>query len=282
MFYDPALAAAEIDLIPVVDRRNDEAAAFHRRAARMVDVLRRGALEQHFGIGAGEWLGPQIGASECGAVDGVVDARIAPDRSQDAMLDVIEAERLALDCDELLAPWADGEEAGRNVDVADASQGIVRKHGPDGDGVVEIDPESELLRRSELADWRRRESIDIGREGVAVGAADRAIGDAIDAVVAGSEIFPQKSAPCSMIDARSRAGVVLLPARPKLGPRRRQCLAPHEEEGAGKDKRSSGLLRHGEAGPWRQSSRRPASKPNKAGSQSRQVLCGAARSTIAR
>src|SRR5258708_5071449 len=84
------------------------------------------------------------------------------------MLDVIEAERLALDRDQLLAPWPNGEKPRRDVDVADAPHRIVREYGPDGDRIVEIDPEGELLRLSEPADRRCREGIDIERERVAI------------------------------------------------------------------------------------------------------------------
>ncbi len=112
MLDDGAFGAAEIGLVPDVDRGDGELAFGDRGPARVVDVIARRLVEQPLGVGRGERLGLQVRAAERGAVDGVMDARVAPDRPQDAVLDIVEAERLAFDRDQLLAPGAEENSPG--------------------------------------------------------------------------------------------------------------------------------------------------------------------------
>ena len=62
------------------------------------------------------------------------------------MLDVVQRERLTFDRDQLGAPRAVREQARRDVDVANAGDGIVVEDDPDGKRVVEVDPVGELFR----------------------------------------------------------------------------------------------------------------------------------------
>src|SRR5919106_5080033 len=101
---DAAFAAAEILLEPVVDLGSDEFIGLELGAARMIDIGPRRFVE-HAGDGrTGERPVLQVRAADGRAIHGVVDPPVIPDRPQNAMLDVVERERIALDRDQFLVP----------------------------------------------------------------------------------------------------------------------------------------------------------------------------------
>ncbi len=65
MLDDAALAAAEIGLVPDIDRRHGEPAAGDRGAARIIDVVARRLVEEGRGVGRGERL-PLAGSGSRG------------------------------------------------------------------------------------------------------------------------------------------------------------------------------------------------------------------------
>ena len=132
------------------------------------------------------------------------------------MLDIVQRQRLALDGDQLFTPGAVFEQAGRDIDVADTGEGIVIEHRADGQRVVEVDPEGQLLRPVELADRRRRESIDVAFERLPVGGANLGIAHAHDPVGAAAKIATKKIIPDGMVDRE--AGTLLMgkPPRPQF------------------------------------------------------------------
>src|SRR5215469_14416178 len=103
-----------------LDRGNGQPASGDRSAARIIDIVPRRLVEQDFGVACGESRGQQVGAPQSGAVDCVMDTRITPNRAQDAVLDIVEAEDLALDRDHLFAPGSRGKQSRGDVDVLDA------------------------------------------------------------------------------------------------------------------------------------------------------------------
>ncbi len=88
---DAFVAAAEILLEPVIDAGNAQAAVrTDAGAARMADIVARGRFE----IGFESLRGPrgtfQVRASDRGAIDGVMHARITEFRPQNIVLDAVE------------------------------------------------------------------------------------------------------------------------------------------------------------------------------------------------
>src|SRR5713101_2141671 len=104
VFDHAAFGAAEIGCVPDIDRRDGEFARCQCGAPRMIDIVAGGLVEQCFGVARGECRRLQIRAAEGGAIDRVMHTRVAPNRPQGAMLDVVETERLAFNRDDLLAP----------------------------------------------------------------------------------------------------------------------------------------------------------------------------------
>ena len=90
---------AEITLL-FTDTKVEDAALYRfldAGAAGAVDVVLRRMIEERLGVGAGKGQRLQVRAPDGGAVDGIMDARVAPDGPEDTVLDVIEAQRLTPD-----------------------------------------------------------------------------------------------------------------------------------------------------------------------------------------
>src|SRR5215472_13714022 len=134
----------------------------------MIDVLARRLVEQCLRVGRRERRRLQVRTAERGAIHRIVNTRIAPDRPQDAMLDVIETERFTLDHDQLAAPWSHREQPGRYGDVLDRRYRIMVEHELYRQLVVEIDPKSELLAPAVGPDGNTGEAGKIGAETFAI------------------------------------------------------------------------------------------------------------------
>ena len=85
----------------------------------------------------------QVRATDGGAVHDEMDTRILPDRPQDTVLDIVQAEGLAIDGDDIHAPGTKGQEPVCNV--SDAVDGIVLQDHLDCRCVVKVDPGSKLF-----------------------------------------------------------------------------------------------------------------------------------------
>ena len=83
------IVATEIVLEPDIDAGHDQSVLADPNAARTVDVSVRSGFEHAFHGGRGIGLPRKVGATDGGAVDRVVNARVLPDRPEDAMLDVV-------------------------------------------------------------------------------------------------------------------------------------------------------------------------------------------------
>jgi hypothetical protein len=112
--------------------------------------------------------GCRLGQLKRGAVQRILDPWVAPDRPQDAVLDVVERERLALDRDELGAPRPDAEQAGREVDVADRPHRVAVEDHAHRQRVVKVGPEGELLGPVGRRDGHRRQGREVARQRRAV------------------------------------------------------------------------------------------------------------------
>jgi hypothetical protein len=190
-----------------------------------------------------------------------VDARIAPDRPQDAVLDVVQADRFALDAQQLGVPRAVAEQAWRDVDVANARDWIVVEHNLNRQRVVQVDPEGELLRPGVAADRHGGEVVEVGGERRPVRRADAAVGEACDAVRARYPVRLQQALPCRMIEGGGRGLVVRRPARPRLGSRCEQRL--ERRGGQGGARRDEDEQRQGGAPhPPRVHAHRPGIPPS--------------------
>src|SRR5258708_13981841 len=161
MIEHRGFAWAEIGLVPAIDARNDELAVLDAPPASIIDVGASALLQQPLRILGGEGNGREAGTADRGAIERVVQARIVPDRPQDAVLDVIEAQPLALGADHLRIPWADAEQAGPQGNVANAPCRIVIENDARRDGVVEIDPVGSLLPAIESRDRRGLERREV-------------------------------------------------------------------------------------------------------------------------
>src|SRR5215472_1904553 len=221
MLDDAGLGPTEISLVPDVDWRDRQLAAGHRGAARVIDVLACRLVEQCLRVGRRERRRLQVGTAERGAIYRIVNTRIAPDRPQDAMLDVIETERFALDRDQLAAPWSDREQPGRYGDVLDRRYRIMVEHELHRQLVVKIDPKGELLAPAVGADGNTGEACKIGAETFAIGCRHTSIRNARNAVGTEPDVAAQEVVPHPMIDRRLGRVVMGLPFGPQFGPWRR-------------------------------------------------------------
>src|SRR5215470_4612133 len=187
----------------------------------VVDVLACRLVEQCLRVGRRERRKLQVRTAERGAIYRVVNARIAPDRPQNAMLDVIETERLARDRDQLAAPWSHREQPGRYGDVLDRRYRIMVEHELYRQLVVKIDPKGELLAPAVGADGNTGEARKIGAETFAVGWRHTGIRNAHNAVGTEPDIAAQEVVPRTVIDRRVRGVVMDLPSGPQFGSWRR-------------------------------------------------------------
>src|ERR671919_132337 len=106
MVEDIAVGATEVVLVPAKQARQPELVAFDADAARVVDVGHRRLAQLPLELIGLERLRLQVGTADGAAGERIVDPRIAPDRAQDAVRDVVQRQRDALDLDQLLAPRA--------------------------------------------------------------------------------------------------------------------------------------------------------------------------------
>src|SRR5919197_6066107 len=71
MLDDGAIGAAEICLVPDINRGDGQLPSSSGGAARVIDIVARRSFEQRVGVRGGERLGLQVRAAEGGAIDGV-------------------------------------------------------------------------------------------------------------------------------------------------------------------------------------------------------------------
>jgi hypothetical protein len=131
MGEDAFLRAAEVVDEPDINLGYDQLSVLDAGAAGAVDLVLRRVIEERLGVGAGKGQRLQVRAPDGGAVDGIMDARVAPDGPEDAVLYVIEAQRLTLDIQQLAVPRAaenTAKRVRRDFDVLDAVDGIKLQH----------------------------------------------------------------------------------------------------------------------------------------------------------
>jgi len=193
-------------------------------AARAVDEVAGGLLELGRERPAAERRGSQIWTAERRAIDGVVDERIAPVASEYAVLDIVQAERRALDRDDGLVPGAAAEPDRQKADPANARHRIVPKHKPQRRRVVDVGPECELLRPVKAADGHPRAGGEIALERGDVGRFEFAIGDARRAVRCRPDVAREKTGKRRMVNRCVIGRIVLLPPPPALRAAGKQAL----------------------------------------------------------
>ena len=192
MGEDAFLRAAEVVDEPGINLGYDQLAVLDAGAAGAVDVVLRRMIEERLGVGAGKGQRLQVRAPDGGAVDGIMDARVAPDGPEDAVLDVIEAQRLTPDIQQLAVPRAaenTAKRVRRDFDVLDAVDGIKLQHQPHREGVVEVDPIGQLFDAVEAFDRGQAQRHQVLVQRPAVIAGDAAVGDPVDAVRDGFQVF---------------------------------------------------------------------------------------------
>ena len=104
------LRAAEIIDEPVIDFGHDQPSGrVGARPARAVDVdFRRGGQHAVHRV-ARVGLGRQVGAADGCTVDRVMQAGVAPDRTQDAVFDIVEGKFFTFHLGQFLAPGPVGK-----------------------------------------------------------------------------------------------------------------------------------------------------------------------------
>jgi hypothetical protein len=95
--------------------------------------------------------------------------------------------------------------------------GIVIEHHAHRQRVVEIEPIGLLLGAAIRGDRQAGKRRDLERQRLVVGRQHAAIGDAVDAVLAGDEITREKFVPGGEIDAPTLRLVAHRPAPPRIG-----------------------------------------------------------------
>ena len=202
------VGAAEIDLEPVVDARHQEFAVRHLRASRVVDVLRGALLQKPLQVVGAEGLRGEVGAADARAIHGVVNARIAPDGPENAVLNVVQRQLLAGNGDEFQVPRAEVDEAA--LDVLDRLHRVAGHDDEHGERVVEIDPVGHLLSFREGAGIERGQAAEIGAQFLAVFGVGLE-GPVVEAVnargVVGQQIAVEDFLPSPMVDG-GRVGFV--------------------------------------------------------------------------
>jgi hypothetical protein len=113
----------------------------------MVDVAARGGVEVGVQRLGAPGAGLEVGATDRGAIDRIMDARFVKLAPQDGVFDLIERQAPAFHRDALRPPGA--KQAARieraAADVADGVDRVVLQDDLQRHGVVEIDPIGELL-----------------------------------------------------------------------------------------------------------------------------------------
>src|SRR5918998_1306266 len=90
-------AAAEVSTEPHIDAGHAQLAISDSHAAWMINIFSGAPIEQSFHVLGGESRRLKIRATEAGAIDRIMHARILPNRAQYAVLDIVEGERFSLD-----------------------------------------------------------------------------------------------------------------------------------------------------------------------------------------
>ena len=212
MLDDATIVATKIRFKPVVNARHDQTAVLDLRAAGMVDEITCRGFEQSFGVGSSKRLRLQVRATKCGAVHRVVDASILPDRTQDAVFDVIQRESLIFDGYEFQPPWAEREEPG--FDFSNALYWIVFQYDIDGERIVQVHPVGELLGAVVSADVERGQALDVGLQRLVVSGRDTTVGDAVDTVGAGDNETIEPGTPGAVVNGPAGVRIVRAPAWP--------------------------------------------------------------------
>ena len=147
------------------------------------------------------------------AVHRIVDPGIPPERAQDVVLHVVEAQPLPGDGGALVAPRTrKGHDA--LVDVLDGAHRIPLNHRLDRERVVEVDPVRHLLVPGVEARIHRLQVREIALEESAVSRVllESAVVEQVDARrIAGAEVTVQNGLPLAVID---RVGVRVVVLRP--------------------------------------------------------------------
>src|SRR5919106_3974707 len=140
---NPRGAPAEVFLEPVVNARDAELPVPEARPARMVHVGNGALREQAVEVLGGVRHSCKVRAAQARAVQCVMEPRVLPDRAEDAVLDVVQAEPFALHRDELDVPWTNTQKVG--LDASDRLDRVVVQDPLHRQHVVQVDPEGPML-----------------------------------------------------------------------------------------------------------------------------------------
>ena len=132
----------------------------------MIDIGPSRLIEKTLGVFSIEGHQLEVRTAQRRAVYGVVETRVLPDGSEDAVLDVVEAHRMAFDFDPLLLPRSEAQPAGS--DLANARDGVVIENHANRESVVEIDPVGQLFRPGQGRDLEPTQAAHVIVEGLVV------------------------------------------------------------------------------------------------------------------
>ena len=149
---------------------------------------------------------------------------VLPDRPQDAMFDVVEGYFFAFDGQDLGPPRAAGEQARRDIDIADRLHGEARQNQLHRFSVVKIDPVGALLGSTIVRDAAGLQALNVIAQRRAILRCHRPVAHPIDAVGLVHHILFEKTVPGAMIDLLLTRRLAFLPARPEFRFRRRVQL----------------------------------------------------------
>jgi len=85
-----SLTLPKINLIPIINAGENQRIPFDLHTTSAIDIVTGRLIEQTFTVLGGERFGLQILTAVAGAIHGVMNAVILPDRSQDAVFDIVQ------------------------------------------------------------------------------------------------------------------------------------------------------------------------------------------------
>ena len=137
-----------------------------------------------------------------------MNARILPNGSNDAALDIIERQRFTKHVDDAGVIERANKISEFLLDLTDRSYRVVLQHDRGSFGVVEIEPKRELFVAIQSSNVSTLQLLQIAVQSVPVTGSDLSVLDSIDTSGTGDQIALQERIPRRMIDRELRIGIV--------------------------------------------------------------------------
>ena len=194
------IVIAEVRFVPFVDLRDSDAQHSSLYRSPRVNELVSCGVESCVDVVSSPRGRSQIWAAKGSTVESIVNSGVIPDRSNDSTFDIVQGKRFAKHCDGSFVVKGPNEVREFLFDLTNRGNRIVLQNQSCGFGVVQVEPESQLLITSQYSNVSSLKLLKVIVQLLAIAASDLAIAKPIQSRSIGNKIPCQKLIPDRVVD----------------------------------------------------------------------------------